>query len=77
MQVVLAGRFVFFPHRSAEKACPVIRHFAVFAALPNVIVAVRIVDAAAALFKPFVFVGRMIYNQVHDDLYVAFFRFGN
>ncbi len=78
VEVVLPGRRIPFPHRAGEERLPVGRLRAGFAAhragpgrAPRVPVALRAVAARARLLEPRVLVGRVVHDEVHDELHAA------
>ena len=77
VQVVLAGSLVKRPRRAAEPRAPVVGTAAVFLRVaPDVEVAVRVVLALLGLDEPLVLEGRMVDDEVHDDLDAALMRRG-
>ena len=66
VQVVLAGRRVELPRRAGEERAPVVRALA-----PPVPVALRVVADRARLHEPRVLVGRVVDDEVHDELHAA------
>ena len=62
-----------FPHRAAEVASPVAGQFAFFSVLYVEEVAVFPVRVRAGLLEPFMFIGTVVYHQVHENVHTAFF----
>ena len=69
MQEIHVGLFIVFPCRTAEARSPVIWLFSVFFAFsPDIKITVWIIHALTALYKPCMFIGRMVYHKIHHDL---------
>ena len=68
MQIVHPCLFIQLPRGSAETGCPVVRGVSVHGIFPDIVVSFWIVEAAAALHEPGMFVGGVVDDQVHDDL---------
>jgi hypothetical protein len=71
VQVILAAHFVIFPAVPGEETRPVVRRIPVSPGAPDIIVAVRAAFIAAFL-KPWMFVGGMVDNEIHNYFDIAF-----
>ncbi len=68
MEVIHAGCIVVLPCRTAETRSPVVRRrLFVFPLPPDIVITVYAIFCFAAFHKPFVFVGGVVYDQIHDD----------
>ena len=67
VQVVLAGRVVELPRRAGEERAPIVRR----RRAPPVPVALGRVDRGPRLDEPRVLVGRVVDDEVHDQLHAA------
>ena len=72
MEVILTSCFVILPRRAREARFPVVWLFAVLAVAPDVVVAIGIRARLAALDEPGMFVGRVVDDEVHDNLDAGF-----
>ena len=72
MQIVLSCRFIEFPCGSAEIGSPVGGLVSVFGIFPDIVVTVGVVLGLAALDEPFMLVGTVVHDQIHDDFYPSF-----
>ena len=77
VEIVHSRLLVILPGGTAEAAAPVVGLFAVFGIFPDIVVPVKIIFGFAALHKPAVFIGGVVYHQVHYQLQTSFVHLGN
>ena len=70
MEVILAPLFIPLPGRAAEACTPV-----VLLIPPDIPIGFIVVPALCRFNKPWVFVGSMVYNQIHYDSYTKLMGF--
>src|SRR5919202_5590720 len=67
MIIILAGRRVQLPGRSAEGGDPVVRGTAAIPIAPDVPIALLVIAVGAGLEKPGVLVRRVVEHEIEDD----------
>ena len=75
MEILLIGSRQILPYRTTEIGAPVGRQFPFFLISQVKIFSVLSIRIFTGFFEPFMFIGTMVYNQIHQDVHISLLRF--